>query len=117
MPSSIAYVKAGKLRGLAVTAATRAPALPDLPAVSEFVPGYEASTWNGVGVPTNTPAEIVETLNKAINECLADPKIAARLAAVGATAIGGSAAAFGTLIGDETEKWRKVIRFANIKAE
>ena len=117
MPSSIGYIRAGKLRALAVTTATRSAALPDLPTVSEFVPGYEASTWNGVGVPRNTPPEIINKLTKEINAGLADPNIKARLADLGATEIGGSAADFGKLVADETEKWGKIIKFAGIKAE
>ena len=115
MPASIEYIKAGKLRALAVTTATRSEALPDVPTVGEFVPGYEASSWYGVGAPKNTPAEIVDKLNKEINAALADPKIKARLADLGGTALAGSPADFGKLIADETEKWGKVIRAANIK--
>ena len=117
MPASIEYIRAGKLRALAVTTATRSEALPDIPTVGEFVPGYEASTWYGVGAPKNTPAEIVDKLNKEINAALADPKIKARLADLGGTVLAGSPADFGKLIADETEKWGKVIRAANIKAE
>jgi tripartite-type tricarboxylate transporter receptor subunit TctC len=115
--SSIEYIRAGRLRALAVTTATRSDALPDVPTVDEFVPGYEASAWFGVGAPKATPAEIVEKLNKEINAGLADPKMKARLADVGGTALSGSPADFGKLIADETEKWGKVIRTANIKAE
>jgi tripartite-type tricarboxylate transporter receptor subunit TctC len=115
--SSIEYVRGGKLRALAVTTATRSLALPDIPTVAEFVPGYESSFWTGVGAPKNTPAEIVDKLNKEINAALADAKMQARLAELGATALPGSQADFGTLIGDETEKWAKVIKFAGIKAE
>ena len=117
MPSSIEYIRAGKLRALAVTTATRSEALPDIPTVGEFVPGYEASAWFGIGAPKNTPAEIIDKLNKEINAGLADPKIKARLADLGGTALAGSPADFGKLIADETEKWGKVIRAANIKAE
>ena len=117
MPASIGYIRAGRLRALAVTTATRSEALPDIPTVSEFVPGYEASTWNGIVVPRNTPAEIIEKLNNEINAGLADPKIKARLADLGATVLAGSSADFGKLIAEETEKWGKVIRAANIKAE
>jgi tripartite-type tricarboxylate transporter receptor subunit TctC len=114
---SIPHVRAGTLRALAVTTATRSEALPELPTVSDFVPGYEASTWNGVCAPKNTPAEIVERLNQEINAGLADPKIKARLADAGAWALPGSPAEAGKLIADEIEKWNKVIRAANIKAQ
>jgi tripartite-type tricarboxylate transporter receptor subunit TctC len=115
MPSSIEHIRAGKLRPLAVTTAARSEALPDLPPVGDFVPGYEASTWQGLGAPGNTPAEIVDRLNKEINAALSDPKIKARLADLGGTVLDGSPADFGRLIADETEKWGKVIRAANIK--
>ena len=115
MPSSIEHIRAGKLRPLAVTTAARSEALPDLPPVGDFVPGYEASTWQGLGAPGNTPAEIVDKLNKEINAALSDPKIKARLADLGGTVLSGSPADFGKLIADETEKWGKVIRAANIK--
>ena len=117
MPASIEHIKAGKLRGLAVTTATRSEALPDMPTVDEFVPGYESSGWYGVGAPTGTPAEIVNKLNNEINAALADPQLKARLADLGGTVIAGSPSDFGRLIADETEKWGKVIRAANIKAE
>jgi tripartite-type tricarboxylate transporter receptor subunit TctC len=117
MPSSIEYIRAGKLRALAVTTATRSEALPDIPTVGEFVPGFEASGWNGVGVPKNTPAEIINKLNKEINAALADPKMKDRIAGLGATVLVSSPADFGKLIADETEKWGKVIRAANIKAD
>ena len=117
MSTSIGHIRASKLRGLAVTTATRSEALPDVPTVSEFVPGYEASTWNGVVVPRSTPAEIINKLNMHINAGLADPGFKARLADLGATALAGSPADFGKLIADETEKWGKVIRAANIKPE
>jgi tripartite-type tricarboxylate transporter receptor subunit TctC len=115
--SSIEYIKAGKLRALAVTTATRSEALPDIPTVSEFVPGYEASGWYGVGAPRNTPAEIIDMLNKEINAALADPKIKSRLADLGVTPLVLSPADFGKLIVGATEKWGKVIKFANIKPE
>ena len=117
VPSSIEHIRAGKLRALAVTTSYRAAALPDIPTMGEFVPGYEASTWFGIGAPKNTPAEIVDKLNKEINAGLADPKLKGRLADLGATVLAGSPAEFGKLIADETEKWTKVVRFAGIKAE
>ena len=105
------------MRGLAVTGATRLDALPDLPTVGDSVPGYEASSLYGIGAPRNTPAEIVDTLNREVNAALADPKMRARLADIGSTALPGSPAEFGKLIVDETEKWGKVIKFAGIKAQ
>jgi len=114
--SSIEYVKAGKVRAFAVTGATRSDALPDLPTVAETLPGYEASSFYGIGAPRHTPAEIVEVLNKAVNTGLADPKLKARLADLGSVPMPGSPAAFGKLIADETEKWGRVIKFAGIKA-
>ena len=117
MSSSVEYIRAGKLRALAVTAATRSEALPDIPTVSDFVPGYEASAWFGVGAPKDTPAEIVEKLNKEINAALADPKMKARLADLGGTVLAGSPADFGKLIADETEKWGKVVKFAGMKPD
>lgn len=113
----IPYIRAGKLRALAITTATRLEALPDIPTVGEFVPGYEASSIFGLGAPRNTPAEIVDKLNNEINAALADPKFKARLANLDGTVLGGSPADFGKLIADETEKWGKVIRAANIKPE
>jgi tripartite-type tricarboxylate transporter receptor subunit TctC len=117
IPTSIEYIRSGKLRALAVTSTSRSVVLPDIPALSDFLPGFEASFWGGVGAPSNTPAEIVHKLNKEINVGLADPKIKARLADLGGTVLGGSPAEFGKLIADETEKWAKVIKFAGIKAE
>jgi tripartite-type tricarboxylate transporter receptor subunit TctC len=117
MPSSIGYVKAGQLRPLAVTTATRSEALPELPTVGDFVAGYEASTWYGVGAPRNTPAEIIEKLNKEINAGLADPKLKARLSDLGGMMLTGSAAEFGAFIVEETEKWAKVVKFSGAKAE
>jgi tripartite-type tricarboxylate transporter receptor subunit TctC len=117
MASSIEYIKAGNLRALAVTTAMRSNALPDLPTVGDFVPGYEASAVNGIGAPRGTPSEIVDKLNKEINAGLADPKLKAKLADLGATALSGSPADYGKLMADETEKWAKVIKFANIKPE
>jgi tripartite-type tricarboxylate transporter receptor subunit TctC len=115
--SSIGYIRAGSLRALAVTAATRSEALPGIPTVGEFVPGYEASYWNGIGAPKATPAEIIEKLNKEINAGLADAKLKARLADLGGDVLALSPAGFGKLIADETEKWAKVIEFAGIKAD
>jgi tripartite-type tricarboxylate transporter receptor subunit TctC len=112
---SIGYIKDGKLRALAVTTATRQAALPDVPAVAEFVPGYEAGGWYGMGAPKNTPGEIVDKLNKEINTALADPKMIAALADLGAVPMPTTAAAFGNFLAAETEKWGKVIRAANIK--
>jgi tripartite-type tricarboxylate transporter receptor subunit TctC len=117
MPESIETIRAGKVRPLAVTTAMRSQTLPDTPTVDEFVPGYEASSCFGVSAPNNTPAEIVDKLNKEINAGLADPKIKARLADLGAMALLGSPTDFGKLIADETEKWAKVIKFAGIKPE
>ena len=113
----IAQVKAGKLRALAVTTATRSEALLDIPTVGEFVPGYEASVWFGLGAPNGTPAEIIDKLNQETNAALADPKIKGRMAESGGNALAGSPADFGKLIADETEKWGNVIRALNIKAE
>ena len=117
LPSAIEYIKAGKLRALAVTSAARSEAQPELPTVGEFVPGYEVSAWFGVCVPKATPAEVIDKINREVNAGLADPKLMARLADVGGIAIGGSPADFGKVIADETEKWGKVIRAGNIKAE
>ena len=115
--SSIEHIRAGKLRALAVTTVTRSEVLPDTPTVGDFVPGYEASGFGGIGAPRNTPAEIVDKLNREINAALADPKMKARLAELGGTTLAGSSADFGKLIADETEKWGKVIKFAGIKLE
>jgi tripartite-type tricarboxylate transporter receptor subunit TctC len=117
MPTSIEFIRTGKLRALAVTTATRSELLPDLPTVADFVPGYEASAWYGVGVPKGTPDEIIDKLNKVVNGILADPQSKARLSDLGAAVITGSPADFGKLITDETEKWGKVIRAANIRAD
>jgi tripartite-type tricarboxylate transporter receptor subunit TctC len=114
-PASIEYVRTGKLRALAVTTSARAAALPDLPTVGDVVPGYEASAWYGIGAPRNTPAEIIDRLNQEANAGLADPRLKVRLADLGGTLIPGLPADFGKLIADETEKWGKVIRAANIK--
>jgi tripartite-type tricarboxylate transporter receptor subunit TctC len=115
--STIEYIRSGKLRALAVTTATRSDALPDISTVAEFVPGYEASAFYGLGAPRNTPAVIIDRINKELNAGLVDPKIKARLADLGSTPLVGSPADFGKLIADETEKWGKVIRAANIKAD
>ena len=115
LASSIEYIRTGKLRGLAVTAAMRSEALPDLPTVDKFLPGYEAGTWNGLAVPRNTPIEIIDRLSGNIHAGLADAGIKARLTELGATALVLSSAEFGKLIADETEKWGRVIRAANIK--
>jgi tripartite-type tricarboxylate transporter receptor subunit TctC len=114
---SIEYIRTGKLRALAVTTAIRAEALPDVPSISEFLPGYEASLWNGLGAPRTTPGETIDTLNKEVNAGLADPKVKARLADLGVTGRASTPAEFGKLIAEETEKWGKVIRAANIKPE
>ena len=116
MPSSIQYIRAGKLRALAVTTTARSEALPGVPTIGEFVPGYDASTWYGIGAPKATPAEIIDKLNKEINAGLADPNIKARLADLGGTVLALSPADFGKFIADETEKWGNVIRDLNIKA-
>jgi tripartite-type tricarboxylate transporter receptor subunit TctC len=115
--SSIGYIKPGKLRALAVTSTMRSELLPDTPTIGEFVSGYEASNWFGLGVPKNTPVEIVGKLNRAVNEALGDPKMKARLADIGGTVLPGSPADFEKLIAGETEKWAKVVKFAGIKLE
>ena len=115
--STLEYIKAGTLRALAVTTATRAAALPELPAIAEFVPGYEASAWFGAGAPRATPIEIVNKLNADINACLADPKLESRIAELGGVAITGTPADFARLIAEETEKWAKVVRFSGAKVE
>jgi tripartite-type tricarboxylate transporter receptor subunit TctC len=117
MLASIAYVRDGRLRALAVTTTSRSQALPDIPTVGDFVPGYEASAWQGVGAPKNTPREIVEKLNKELNAGLADPRMMARLADLGGTAFASTPSELGQLIAEDTDKWGKVIRAANIKAE
>ena len=115
IPASIEHIKAGKLRALAVTSVTRSELLPETPPLSDFLPDYDVSGWFGVGAPARTPVEIIDRLNKEINAGLADPKIKARFADLGATVIPGSPADFGKLIAEETEKWGKVIRAANIR--
>ena len=117
MPSSIEYISAGRLRALAVTTVSRAEALQDIPTVGEFVPGYEASAWFGIGAPKATPAEIIEKLNKEVNAALADPRMKARIVDLGGDVLALSPADFGKLIADETEKWAKVIKSVGIKAE
>jgi tripartite-type tricarboxylate transporter receptor subunit TctC len=114
---SLEYIKAGRLRALAVTSATRSDALPGIPAAAEFVPGYEASVWDAVGAPANTPREIIEELNKAINAVLAEATIKARFASLGAEPMLMTPAQFGKHIADETEKWGKVVRTARIKVD
>jgi tripartite-type tricarboxylate transporter receptor subunit TctC len=117
MPNSIEYVRVGALRALAVTTTARLKAFPDLPVAGDFLPGYEASTWYGIGVPKNTPAQFIDKLNTEINAGLADPKLQTRLAELGGVPLAGSPADFGKLIADETEKFGRVIKFANIKPE
>jgi tripartite-type tricarboxylate transporter receptor subunit TctC len=117
MPASIQYIRAGKIRPLAVTASARSETLPDIPTIGEFVPGYEASTWFGVGAPKNTRTEIIDKLNTEINAALGEPTVKARLADFGGTALAGTPSDFGKLITEETEKWAKVVKFANMKPE
>jgi tripartite-type tricarboxylate transporter receptor subunit TctC len=114
---AIPHIKAGKLRALAVTPAKRLDVFPDVPSVGEFLPGYEATGFAGIGAPKATPAAIIDMLNKELNAGLADPKIKARIEELGGTVVGGTPAEFGTIISDATEKWAKVIKFAGIKAE
>jgi tripartite-type tricarboxylate transporter receptor subunit TctC len=117
MPVSIEQIKAGKLRPLAVTTATRSEVLPDIPTVGEFVPGYEATGWQGVGAPKGTPTDIIDALNRQINAGLADPSMKVRLADLGYSVLAGSPGEFGKLIADDTDKWAKVIKFAGIKLD
>jgi tripartite-type tricarboxylate transporter receptor subunit TctC len=117
LPGSIEHIRFGKLRALAVTAAARAETLPETPSMGELVPGYEASQWSGVGAPRNTPAQVIDKLNKEFNAALADAKIRAQLSELGSTAIPGSPADFGKLIADETDKWAKVVKLAGLKPE
>jgi len=117
LPASIEHIRSGSLRPLAVTTPTRFPALPDLPTVNEFIPGFVADTWYGAGVPAKTPAEIIDKLNREINASLADPKMKARIAELGATVLTGSPADFGRMIAEETEKWGKVVKASGAKAE
>jgi tripartite-type tricarboxylate transporter receptor subunit TctC len=116
-PGTTEFVRTGKLNALAVTTATRADALPDVPPLADFVPGYESSQWYGLGAPKNTPAEIVDKLNREVNAALVDPKMKARLAEFGGTVMPGPPAEFGKFIAGETEKWGKVVKFAGIKAD
>jgi tripartite-type tricarboxylate transporter receptor subunit TctC len=117
LPSSLDFIRSGKLRGLAVTSATRSDALPNVPTVGEFLPGYEATAWFGIGAPKNTSAEIVETLNKTINAGLADPQFKARLIDLGGMPTPMTPTDFGKFIVEETDKWAKVVKFANVKPE
>ena len=117
IPTCAEHVKSGKLRGLAVTSTTRSDVLPDLPVVADFLPGYEASAWYGIGAPKGTPPDIIERLNKAVNEILADPKVKNRFTELGAILLPGSAADFGKLLADETDKWGKVVKFAGAKVD
>src|SRR5262249_45938629 len=117
LPTSIEHIRAGKLRPLAITSTTRSELIPDVPTLSDFVPGYESSAWYGVGAPKGTPAEIVNRLNREINAILADPTAKTRVAEMGATLTPGSPADFGRLVADETEKWGKVVKFAGVKAD
>ena len=115
--SSIEYIKTGRLRALAVTTVTRSDALPDIPTVDEFVPGYEASSWFGVGAPKNTPPQIIDKLNKEINAALGDANMKAKLAEMGAIPLAGSPETFGKIMVEETEKWAKVVKFAGLKPQ
>lgn len=117
IPTCAEHVKSGKLRGLAVTSTTRSEVLPDLPVVADFLPGYEASAWYGIGAPKGTPPEIIERLNKAVNEVLTDPKAKARFTELGAFLLPGSALDFGKLLANETDKWGKVVKFAGAKVD
>jgi tripartite-type tricarboxylate transporter receptor subunit TctC len=117
MAASIGHIKGGTVRALAVTTAKRAEALPDLPTVGDFLPGFEASAWYGVAAPGNTPSEVIDKLNKEINAAFAAPAIKERLSELGGVVLAGSPAAFGKVIAEETEKWRKVVLAASIKAE
>jgi tripartite-type tricarboxylate transporter receptor subunit TctC len=117
MPASVEYIRAGKLRALAVTPAARSDTMLELPTIADVVPGYESSTWYGIGAPRNTPTELVNELNNAINAALSDPRVKAKFHEFGGSVITGSPGDFGKLIADETEKWAKVVKFANIKAD
>jgi tripartite-type tricarboxylate transporter receptor subunit TctC len=117
MPAVIAFIKSGKLRALAVTTATRSDELPDVPTIAEFVPGYEASQWYGIGAPRNTPAAVIERLNRETNAVLAEPGMKARLAELGASVLSGSPADFGKLIVEEPAKWAKVVKLSGAKPD
>jgi tripartite-type tricarboxylate transporter receptor subunit TctC len=117
LPTSAEHVKSGRLRGLAVTGAARSHVLPDLPTVADFLPGYEASAWYGLGAPRNTPAAVIDRLNDAVKAILADPAPQGRFAELGASLLPGSPADFGKLLADETEKWGKVVKFAGAKPD
>ena len=117
VPSSIDHIRTGKLRALGITTATRSEVLPQIPTVGEFLPGYEASVWYGIGAPRNTPVEVIDKLNKEINAGLADPKLRTRLSELGGMMLSGSPADFGTFIADETQKWAKVVKFSGAKAD
>jgi tripartite-type tricarboxylate transporter receptor subunit TctC len=117
IPTSIEYIRAGKLRVLGVTGMARSDLLPDVPTVADFVPGYESSAWYGVGAPKGTPVEIIDRLNSEINAILAEPRMKTRVAEMGATLIAGSPADFGRLVADETEKWGNVVRFSGARAD
>jgi len=117
MPSSIGHIQGGKIRAMAVTTEKRSATLPDVPTVAETVPGYEASAWFGIGVPKGTPADVIDTLNKAVNEALKDPKMVARLADLGGAPMGGTPADFGKVMADEVAKWKKVVEFSGATVE
>jgi tripartite-type tricarboxylate transporter receptor subunit TctC len=117
LPQVLEYLRSGRLRALAVTTAARSQVLPDVPTISEFVSGYENSGWTGIGVPTNTPTDVIEKLNLETNKLLTDPRIIARFSDLGLTPLGGSPADFKRLIADEVDKWARVVKFAGIKAD
>jgi len=117
IPASIEFIRAGKLRPLAVTSATRLDVLPQLPTVGDFLPGYEATSWSGIAAPKGTPADVVQRLNQEINAALVDPGIIARIADLGSTVLPGSPAEFGKLIAEETEKWGRVVKFSGAASE
>jgi len=117
LSSAVEYVRAGKLRALAVTTANRSEALPDVPTMHEFVPGYEASNWYGIGAPRKTPVEVLDKLNREINAVLADPGMRARIADIGETVHGGSSADFAKTVAEETDKWSKVVKFSGAKVD